>query len=95
MACARQGMDWGFWSCFVSALCLTVYLGVPYVLSGAMKASELLDAVFKMRALAAEGGKYWDKKGKLHENKERDAPEPSPGSKWGCARRLSAEAGLQ
>ena len=48
MACARQGMDWGFWSCFVSALCLTVYLGVPYVLSGAMKASELLDAVFKI-----------------------------------------------
>ena len=58
-------------------------------------ASNKLDAVFKMRALAAEGGKYWDKKGKLHENKERDAPEPSPGSKWGCARRLSAEAGLQ
>merc|ERR1719230_1316524 len=48
MTCARQGMDWGFWSCFVSGLCLTVYLGVPFVLSGEMKASELLDAVFKI-----------------------------------------------
>ena len=68
-------------------------ISTPFVVFAG--AGDKLDAVFKMRALAAEGGKYWDKKGKLHENKERDAPEPSPGSKWGCARRLSAEAGLQ
>ena len=37
-------------------------------------ASNRLDAVFKMRALAAEGGKYWDKKGKLHENKGQEGP---------------------
>ena len=48
MNTTRQLTDWVFWSIFCSGLCLTVYLGIPYVLRGEMKASELLSAVFKI-----------------------------------------------
>lgn len=41
-------ISWGFWSCFVTALILTVYMGIPHVASGAMSVSALVDVVFRV-----------------------------------------------
>lgn len=43
-----QLTEWGFWSVFVSGLILTMYMGIPYVASGAMTVSELCDIIFRI-----------------------------------------------